>query len=610
MSFGQVQFFIYRFSEIFPFNFPLFSYIASRFKIAYDNAMREKNELNAVVEMLTQWVTAVKLRNAVNYTDINRTAENLVLRLLNTAYDYNLKNLNWDQNNYPAVDLGDQNRGIAFQVTASGDLKKIKDTVEKFYAIGGPHKEFSNGLYFFFIKEKTPTLSAETKRKLKTKYGLDADRQMLSIKKLLMRIEELYSTDRQRFLWVKDLLEEEWGYGTGKINRRQVLEELYRGSTRYLASLRGGGGRFRYLKISDILLAPTRKNQRKEWLDTQVSVDGKADEFPDDERVSSNVLGAIPQLWQEACRHAMLKGEGGMGKTVSFIRLWEQYTAGDEYNPLLPVTVFIPLNEYNETEGSEKKGFIQRLIRRFYLDDKTQNLDLLNVFREQVKGEKRGVPSVILLLDGIVERYLKRFCQLDFLRTFREYRKHTTAWSIDGCESNKVFGKVESVLDILSDEMSMLVKEGKSYRFLHQDFRDFFAAVHILNEVVMGLSGEEVAEVLTCGMISLYPQRYMGGIEGEHYCKPYLEEGKGWQIKSNESTLLAQALEKCRGHFTEPYAHAVSNILHSWKEVRGEWSGLDLSRLDLSNVFINGRYAASYVTNHTLPFGLMNPLSK
>lgn len=67
--------------------------------------MGEKNELDAVVEMLTQWVTAVKLRNALNYTDINRTAENLALRLLNTAYDYNLKNLNWDQSNYPAVDL-------------------------------------------------------------------------------------------------------------------------------------------------------------------------------------------------------------------------------------------------------------------------------------------------------------------------------------------------------------------------------------------------------------------------------------------------------------------------------------------------------------------------
>ena len=717
------------------------------------------------MEMLTQWVTAVKLRNAVNYTDINRTAENLALRLLNTAYDYNLKNLNWDQYNYPAVDLGDQKRGIAFQVTASDDLKKIRDTVEKFYALEGPHKEFPGGLCFFFIKEKTPALSAETKRKLKTKYGFEVDRQILSIKELLMRMEELYTTDRKRFLRVKDLLEEEWGYGTGKINRRKVLEELYRGSKRYLASLRGGGGRFRYLKISNILLAPTRKSQRKEWLDTPVVLDGKADEFPDDERVSSNVLEAIPQLWQEACRHAMLKGEGGMGKTVSFIRLWEQYTAGDEYNPLLPVPVFIPLNEYNETDELERKGFIQRLIRRFYLDEKMQDLDLLNVFREQVKGEKRGMPSVILLLDGlnevtvertglivelremiehwqgvqmlvssrpdmretmgwmdfhllelrglekkqidnylgqwglsplikdgdeekyplrrllqnpmmltiyatscevvkeygasslydfkkrvetpgellwnfmeaqvvkyfqhsgleepqkyfykfllkmllpalgyemekagrfqlagneldvIVECYLKRFCQADFLDTFREYRRYASTWGISNCSEIEGKSKFEEVLGILSDEMSMLVKEGQSYRFLHQDFRDFFAAVHILNEVAMKLGRYEVTEVLTIGMISFYPRRYMGEIEGEHYCKPFLEEGKGWQIKSNDSTLLGQTLKLCRGNFGKTYAYAVANILECWKQVRGEWSGLDLSRLDLSKVLING----------------------
>jgi hypothetical protein len=74
--------------------------------------MGEKNELDAVVEMLTQWVTAVILRNALNYMDINRTAENLVLRLLNTLYDYNLENLNWEQNNYPAVDLGDMNAAL------------------------------------------------------------------------------------------------------------------------------------------------------------------------------------------------------------------------------------------------------------------------------------------------------------------------------------------------------------------------------------------------------------------------------------------------------------------------------------------------------------------
>lgn len=726
--------------------------------------MNEKNELDAVVVMLTQWVTAVKLRNAVNYTDINRLAENLVLRLLNTAYDYNLKNLNWEQNNYPAVDLGDHERGIAFQVTASGDFKKIKDTVEKFYAPDGPHKEFPNGLYFFFIREKAPTLSSETKQKLKTKYGFDGDRQMLSIKELLMRMEELYSMDRERFRRVKDLLEEEWGYESGKINRRKVLEELYRGSKRYLASLRGGGGRFRYLKISDILLAPTRKSQRKEWLDTPVIVDGKEDEIEINGNVSTSVLEAIPRLWQEECKHAMLKGEGGMGKTVSFIRLWEQYTASDEYNPLLPVPVFIPLNEYNETVESGRRGFIQRLIRRFYLDKKTREEELPDVFREPVKGEKSGLPSVILLLDGlnevtvertglivelremiehwqgvqmlissrpdmrdtmgwtdfhllelrglsneqidkylrqwglspltkdgdesecpllrllqnpmmltiytascevvkkygasslydfkkrvemsgellwnfmeaqvvkyfrpsgledrqkyfykfllkmllpalgyemekagrfqlagneldvIVERYLKRFCQADFLDTFRDYRRFACAWDISNCSEISLKGKLEEVLEVLTDEMSMLVKEGHSYRFLHQDFRDFFAAVHILNGITIDLAKKEIPGVLKERTLPVYLIRFVGEIEGEHYSKPFFIKGKGWAIKENTESKFTQVLKLCRNRFDGSVGYGVWNIVEIWKENRGELSGADLMHLDLSMLTLN-----------------------
>jgi transketolase N-terminal domain/subunit len=49
----------------------------------------------------------------------------------------------------------------------------------------------------------------------------------------LKQIERLYSTDRQRFNKVKEILEEEFGHAGEEISRRQVLEELYRGSKRY-----------------------------------------------------------------------------------------------------------------------------------------------------------------------------------------------------------------------------------------------------------------------------------------------------------------------------------------------------------------------------------------
>jgi hypothetical protein len=49
--------------------------------------------------------------------------------------------------------------------------------------------------------------------------------------------------------------------------------------------------------------------------------------------------------------------------------------------------------------------------------------------------------------------------------------------------------------DIFCSELHLLVEEGQSLRFLHQDFRDFFAAVHILNESEICVSKGEIPRV-------------------------------------------------------------------------------------------------------------------
>ncbi|MCP5108874.1 MAG: WD40 repeat domain-containing protein [bacterium] len=190
-------------------------------------------------------------------------------------------------------------------------------------------------------------------------------------------------------------------------------------------------------------------------------------------------------------------------------------------------------------------------------------------------------------LDVILVSYFKRFSLTEFFRSFPEYLDYSDAWDISGCDAKGILKKAYNILNILSGEMAMLVREGESYRFLHQNFRDFFVAVFILNEVEISFKRVEVAEVLTGGAISYYVRRYLGEIEGEHLNKPYLVEGLGWQIKSNESALLARALEMCRGKYGASYDNAVMNILESWKLLRGELSGLDFSRLDLSKVLFN-----------------------
>jgi hypothetical protein len=126
------------------------------------------------------------------------------------------------------------------------------------------------------------------------------------------------------------------------------------------------------------------------------------------------------------------------------------------------------------------------------------------------------------------------------------------------------------------------------YGFLHQDFRDYFAAVHVFNEMIMGVKENQVPELLRQGTLSFFVRRFLGEIQGEHRARPYLVKGQGWKLDENKDSLLYRVLDLCRGHFDGDMGFAAWNIVETWKEVRGELSGADLSGLDLRKVGLNG----------------------
>ncbi len=72
--------------------------------------MNEQVQLNRAIELLATWLTRIQLSNAVDYYDINKVSEHLAMDLLNAAYDMHLKDLNDEQRNFPAVDLGTTTR--------------------------------------------------------------------------------------------------------------------------------------------------------------------------------------------------------------------------------------------------------------------------------------------------------------------------------------------------------------------------------------------------------------------------------------------------------------------------------------------------------------------
>ena len=93
----------------------------------------EKSQ-NRIRELMSIFVAEIESARAMNRTDANLGSENVLIPLLSEIYDHsNLKNLNVsDGVNFPGIDLGDEETKTAYQITATSNNTKIKNTLKKF----------------------------------------------------------------------------------------------------------------------------------------------------------------------------------------------------------------------------------------------------------------------------------------------------------------------------------------------------------------------------------------------------------------------------------------------------------------------------------------------
>src|SRR6266478_3822392 len=89
-----------------------------------DHATHISDQLNTLAGM-------VKARSRASLTDANRFLETIAARFFNALFGWDLVNLNAEQANYPAADLGDRGRRIAIQVTNEESSEKIRRTTTK-----------------------------------------------------------------------------------------------------------------------------------------------------------------------------------------------------------------------------------------------------------------------------------------------------------------------------------------------------------------------------------------------------------------------------------------------------------------------------------------------
>lgn len=115
-----------------------------------------QEELDRITELLTDLSRYISIKNENGEYGINGTLENLLRGFFDILFDCRLKNLNYYQKNFPAVDLGDYDKRIAIQVTTEDISTKMKEVVDRIKK-NKIYNDFDNIYIFFCTAKEKPT---------------------------------------------------------------------------------------------------------------------------------------------------------------------------------------------------------------------------------------------------------------------------------------------------------------------------------------------------------------------------------------------------------------------------------------------------------------------
>ncbi|TAD84699.1 MAG: hypothetical protein EAY75_12630 [Bacteroidetes bacterium] len=155
----------------------------------------ENLQLNYKIrQQLTYWRMFTELSSSSQYNDVNKTNEDLSCQVLNEIFEWNLINLNTIKPNFPAIDLGDDKKGIGISVTATDDSKYIKEKIK----INIKHKIYQTyPTHFFLITTSKKKYTAEFDTK--GFYTFDKSKNILDIQDLFDEIEkQSYNKEKQK----------------------------------------------------------------------------------------------------------------------------------------------------------------------------------------------------------------------------------------------------------------------------------------------------------------------------------------------------------------------------------------------------------------------------
>ncbi len=202
----------------------------------------------------------------------------------------------------------------------------------------------------------------------------------------------------------------------------------------------------------------------------------------------------------------------------------------------------------------------------------------------QKKSEKEGLPG----LEDILHQGIIQLRTDAFYETFEFFNEYLEDVLFAG-ELRRLFSKI--IHKIAVEALVVLVRDGENYRFLHQNFRDYFAARHVQNQIRVALYQQILPEEMVKAPLDFYVRQLLGELEGEHTNEMVYDEKKGWHWSAKQYFLnnyLSNLLESCRGIFKQDrLRYIVLNILTILIEKRKEFSGADFHEICFKNFSIN-----------------------
>lgn len=163
----------------------------------------ERQKLGNISFLLACWISDIRLNSAIDFQDINKSAEGVCMQLLNLIYNYELEDLNYTKRNYPGLDLADHKANVAFQITSRTDATKVIETLQKV------KDDFPAGVKFFILNQQTKISFGKKNDPTKIRPSFHAEKDILYPEDLLREIKNIYNTEPERFRKIQHLLERE-----------------------------------------------------------------------------------------------------------------------------------------------------------------------------------------------------------------------------------------------------------------------------------------------------------------------------------------------------------------------------------------------------------------